>query len=40
MTPGIPNTSPNFKCKKITIKNSVFGKLLGVISDNRRNTLI
>ena len=28
MTPGIPNMSPNFKCKKITIKNSVFGKLL------------
>ena len=35
MTVGIPNTLPNFKCKNITIKNSAFEKLLGVIIDNK-----
>ena len=35
MTLGTPNTSPNFKCKNIAIKNSASGKLLGVIIDNK-----
>ena len=36
MTLGTPSTLfPNFKCKNITIKNSVSEKLLGVIMDNR-----
>ena len=35
MTLGIPNTLPNFKCKNITIKNSVSNKFLGVIIDNK-----
>ena len=35
MTLGTPNTLPNFKCKNITIKNSVSEKLLGVIIDNK-----
>ena len=34
MTLGTPTTIPNFKCKNITIKNSVSEKLLGVIIDN------
>ena len=34
MTLGTPNTLPNFKCKNITIKNSVSEKLLGVFIDN------
>ena len=32
---GTPNTLPNFKCKKIIVKNSVSEKLLGVIIDNK-----
>ena len=35
MTLGTPNTLPNFKCKNITIKNSVSEKLLGVIINNK-----
>ena len=35
MTLGTPTTIPNFKCKNITIKNSVSEKLLGVIIDNK-----
>ena len=35
MALGTPNTLPNFKCKNITIKNSVSKKLLGVIINNK-----
>ena len=35
MTLGTPNTLPKFKCKNITIKNSVSEKLLDVIIDNK-----
>ena len=35
MALGTPNTLPNFKCKNITIKNSVSEKLLGVIINNK-----
>ena len=35
MTLGTPNTLPNFKCKNITLKNSVSEKPLGVIIDNK-----
>ena len=34
-TLGTPNILPNFKCKNITIKNSVSEKLLGAIIDNK-----
>lgn len=34
MTLGKPNTFPSFKFNNITIKESVFEKLLGVITDN------
>ena len=35
MTLGTPNNLPNFKCKNITIKNSVSENLFGVIIDNK-----
>ena len=35
MTLVTPNTLPNFKCKNITLKNSVSEKPLGVIIDNK-----
>ena len=34
MALGKPNTFPSFKFNNITIKESVFEKLLGVITDN------
>ena len=34
-TLGTHNTLPSFKCKNIAIKNSVSGKLLGFIVDNK-----
>ena len=35
MALGTPNTLPTFKCKNITIKNSVSEELLGVIINNK-----
>ena len=35
MTLGTLNTLTKFKCKNITMKNSVSEKLLGVIIDNK-----